>query len=116
MRCLPKLPCDFRRAGVFSYAIRMARMPKPKPPADLMVTLERTATQLREQHMDALAGDVEAVFEALRSMLELTRYGDCIWADEIRNMLNIRHRLPARRGTSLDPMRQDRIQHHLGRK
>lgn len=81
-----------------------------------MVALERTATKLREQHMDALAGEVEAVYEALRSMLDLTKYGDCLWADEIRNMLNIRHRMPARRGTSLDPMRLDRIQHRLGRK
>jgi hypothetical protein len=94
----------------------MARTPRPKPPADIMVALERTATALRAQRLDALAGEVEAAYEALRCMLDLTKYGDCLWADEIRNILNIRHQMKSKRGTSMDPMTQDRIQHRLGRK
>ena len=81
-----------------------------------MVALERTATALRAQRLDALAGEVEAAYEALRCMLDLTKYGDCLWADEIRNILNIRHQMRSKRGTSMDPMTQDRIQHRLGRK
>lgn len=82
----------------------MARMPKPKPPPDLFRALEAVGRILREREMPDLAGEVEAVVDALRSMLELTRYGDALWGDEIRNLLCIRHALRPRRGTSDDPM------------
>jgi len=52
-----------------------------------------------------IAGDLEALFDALRCMLELTRYGDALWGDEIRNILQIRHALRPRRGTTADPMK-----------
>ena len=81
-----------------------------------MVALKRTATDLRAQRLDALAGDVESAYEALRCMLELTITGDCLFADELRNILNIRHRMQSRRGTSLDPMRDDRLRRRLSRR
>jgi len=83
----------------------MARTPRPP---DLIVTLRRTAHALRDRRETAMAGEVEAVLAALQSMLSLTRFNDCLFADEIRNLLNIRHQLPSRRGTDLDPMRADR--------
>ena len=86
----------------------MARMPH-RPP-DLMAVLDDTAELLRERGMDDLAGDVEAVHAALTSMLQITRFGDCLFADEVRNILNIRHNMPARRGGASDPMLSHRMQ------
>lgn len=80
-------------------------MPKPKAPPDLLRQLEQTGDLLRERDMPDLAGDLEALYDALRSMLDLTRHGDCLFGDEIRNLLCIRHALRPRRGTDLDPMR-----------
>lgn len=83
-------------------------MPKPKPPPDLVAMLDDTCFILRERQDAAIAGDLEALYDALRSMLELTRHGDCLFGDEIRNILQIRHALRPRRGTDLDPMRGKR--------
>jgi hypothetical protein len=41
-------------------------------------------------------------------MLDLTKFGDCLFGDEIRNILNIRHALRPRRGTAIDPMHGQR--------
>jgi hypothetical protein len=83
-------------------------MPRPKAPPDLLAMLDDTAFLLREREQPDLAGDLEALYDALRSMLELTRHGDCLFGDEIRNILQIRHALRPRRGTDLDPMRGKR--------
>ena len=56
-----------------------------------------------------LAHDIALVQDALRCMLELTATGDVLYADELRNILNIRHSMPARRGSSMDPMAADRL-------
>lgn len=80
-------------------------MPKPKTPPDLVRTLEATADLLRERGMHDLAGDLEGLYDALQSMLMLSRHGDCLFGDEIRNILQIRHALRPRRGTDLDPMK-----------
>ena len=80
-------------------------MPKPKAPPDLVAVLDDTAYILRERNHSDLAGDLEAVHDAIRTMLELTRHGDCLFGDEIRNILQIRHALRPRRGTELDPMK-----------
>ena len=74
-----------------------------------MAVLGDTIELLRDRSMDDLAGDMEAVQAALRSMLQITRWGDCLFADEIRNILNVRHNLPARRGGNTDPMLNHRI-------
>lgn len=60
-----------------------------------------------------LAHDIASVQDALRCMLELTSTGDVLYADELRNILNIRHNMPARRGTSLDPMAADRMMRRM---
>jgi len=56
-----------------------------------------------------VATDIAAVHDALRTMLTLTASGDVLFADELRNILNIKHSMPARRGTSLDPMVAGRL-------
>lgn len=83
-------------------------MPRPKAPPDLVRILEETADLLRERSMPDLAGDIEGMLDALRTMLQLTRHGDALWGDEIRNILQIRHSLRPRRGTEADPMRGQR--------
>lgn len=88
----------------------------PNRPPDLMAVLEDTIELLRDRSMDDLAGDMEAVQAALRSMLQITRWGDCLFADEIRNILNVRHNLPARRGGDTDPMLNHRIMGRLKRR
>ena len=80
-------------------------MPKPKAPPDLFTMLEDTGELLRERGHPDLAGDLEALYDALRVMLDLTRHGDALFGDEIRNILCIRHALRPRRGTDLDPMK-----------
>ena len=70
--------------------------------------LRDVADTLRDMNAHGLAGDVEAASEALRTMLDLTKFGDCLFGDEIRNVLNIRHALRPRRGTAIDPMHGQR--------
>lgn len=79
-------------------------MPRPKPPPDLLRALEATSDLLREREMHDLAGECEAMVDAVRTMLALTRHNDVLWGDEIRNILCIRHAMRPRRGTSDDPM------------
>jgi hypothetical protein len=80
-------------------------MPRPKAPPDLVRGLEAASRTLRERGMADIAGELEALQDAIRSMLELTRYGDCLFGDEIRNLFGMRHALRPRRGTSEDPMK-----------
>jgi hypothetical protein len=82
----------------------MARMPKPKP-VNQMDVLEDVSDELRQMELFGLAGDIEAVHQCLACMLSLTRFGDVLFGDEIRNILGIRHNLRPRRGTGLDPMK-----------
>ena len=70
--------------------------------------LRDVADTLRDMNAHGLAGDVEAASEWLRTMLDLTKFGDCLFGDEIRNILNIRHALRPRRGTAIDPMHGQR--------
>jgi hypothetical protein len=91
-------------------------MPKPKPPPDLVQGLEQICSLVRAQGMLDIAGDLEALFDALRCMLELTRYGDALWGDEIRNILGIRHALRPRRGTTADPMKGRRKTRRIRRR
>lgn len=78
------------------------------PPPNMMDTLEDIAHDLRELNQPALAGEIEATRNTLRVMLDLTRWGDCLFGDEIRNLLGIRHSLRPRRGTPHDPLRGKR--------
>jgi hypothetical protein len=36
-------------------------------------------------------------------ILNLTRFGDCLFGDELRNILGVKHCLRPRRGTDADP-------------
>jgi hypothetical protein len=95
--------------GFHLYAACMARMPKPIRPPNIMDTLLAVQDRMREHGHTQIAEDIGAVRDALRTMLDLTSAGDVLFADEIRNILNIRHNLPARRGTDTDPMAVDRL-------
>jgi hypothetical protein len=78
-----------------------------------MDTLLAVQDRVREQGHQQIAADIGAVRDALRTMLDLTASGDVLFADEIRNILNIRHNLPARRGTPTDPMAVDRMMRRM---
>ena len=96
------------RSG-FLYHLRMARMPKLTRPPNLMDVLLSAQGQMNAHGHALVATDIAAVHDALRTMLTLTASGDVLFADELRNILNIKHAMPARRGTSLDPMVADRL-------
>lgn len=99
--------------GFHLYAARMARMPKPIRPPNLMDALIVVQGRIKAQGHETLAADIAAVQDAIRTMLDLTASGDVLFADELRNILNIRHNMPARRGTSLDPMAADRLMRRM---
>ena len=63
------------------------------------------AFQLREQGRVDLSEEVTRCYDAMQTLLNLTKYGDCLFGDEIRNVMNIHHQLRPRRGTDLDPMK-----------
>ncbi len=96
------------RSG-FLYHLRMARMPKLTRPPNLMDVLLSAQGQMNAHGHALVATDIAAVHDALRTMLTLTASGDVLFADELRNILNIKHSMPARRGTALDPMVAGRL-------
>lgn len=79
----------------------MAR--KPPQPVNQLDALQDVAWDLRDAGLAGLAGDVEAARDCLVVILNLTRFGDCLFGDELRNILGIRHCLRPRRGTDADP-------------
>lgn len=87
----------------------MARMPRPPQPTNHIDALQDIAWDLRDLNLPGIAGDVEAVRECLVIILDLTRHGDCLFGDELRNILGVRHALRPRRGTDLDPMKGQRM-------
>lgn len=84
----------------------MAR--KPIAPPNQIDVLQDVAWDLRDMDQPGMAGDIEAVRDCLKVMLELTKFGDCLFGDEIRNVLGVRHSLRPRRGTEEDPLRGQR--------
>lgn len=46
-----------------------------------------------------VASELRVVLERLQTILNLTDNGDCLFADEIRNILDIPHDMRIRRGT-----------------
>jgi hypothetical protein len=88
-------------------------MPKPIRPPNMMDMLLAVQDRVREHGYTQIAADIASVHDALRTMLDLTASGDVLFADEIRNILNIRHNLPARRGTDTDPMAVDRLMRRM---
>ena len=87
----------------------MARTPRPPQPTNQLDALQDIAWDLRDLNLPGIAGDVEAARECLVVMMELTRHGDCLFGDELRNILGVKHALRPRRGTDADPMKGKRM-------
>lgn len=54
------------------------------------------------------ASELATVLDRLETMLRLTRTGDCLFADEIRNLLDMPHKIRTTRGMASDPLRNKR--------
>lgn len=88
------------------------KIPSRKLPPSLVEMLDEACDSLRENHnLNGIAGDLEQLREAITGMLELTRHGDCLFGDEIRNFLQIKHYIKPRRGSELDPLVGQRHDH-----
>ena len=81
------------------------KIPSRKQPPSLVDMLDEACDSLRENHnLNGIAGDLEQLREAITGMLELTRFNDCLFGDEIRNFLQVKHYMKQRRGSELDPL------------
>jgi len=88
------------------------KIPSRRHPPSLVDMLDEACDSLRENHkLNGIAGDLEQLREAITGMLELSRYGDCLFGDEIRNFLQIKHYIKPRRGSELDPLLGQRQNH-----
>ena len=74
-----------------------------------MDVLEDTIELLNNRGLHDISANVQLVQEAIQSALRITRFGDVLFADELRNLLNRRHNIPARRGGPTDPMLSIRL-------
>lgn len=87
-------------------------LPTIKQPPSHVRLLENAIETLQCKYaINDVAGDLKEVLEGIRTALELTRFGDCLFADEFRNILLVVHCLPNRRGTDDDPLRGKRKCH-----
>jgi hypothetical protein len=80
------------------------KIPSRRNPPSLVEMLNESCDLLRDLKLHGIAGDLEQLGEALVGMLALTKHGDALFGDEIRNFLQIKHKITPRRGTELDPM------------
>jgi hypothetical protein len=88
------------------------KIPSRKQPPSLVDMLDEACDSLRENHkLNGIAGDLEQLREAITGMLELTRFNDCLFGDEIRNFLQVKHYMKPRRGSELDPLLGQRQSH-----
>lgn len=74
-----------------------------------MDVLEDTIELLNDRGLHDMSANMKLVQEAIQSALRITRFGDVLFADELRNLLNRRHNIPARRGGPTDPMLSIRL-------
>lgn len=74
-----------------------------------MDVLEDTIELLNDRGLHDLSANVKLVQDAIDAALRITRFGDVLFADELRNLLNRRHNIPARRGGPTDPMLSRRM-------
>lgn len=74
-----------------------------------MDVLEDTIELLNDRGLHDLSANVQLVQDAIEAALRITRFGDVLFADELRNLLNRRHNIPARRGGPTDPMLSRRL-------
>tara|TARA_R110000822_G_scaffold93393_5_gene214916 strand:- start:1960 stop:2358 length:399 start_codon:yes stop_codon:yes gene_type:complete len=80
------------------------KIPSRRNPPSLVEMLNESCDLLRDLKLHGIAGDLEQLAEALKGILALTKHGDALFGDEIRNFLQMRHHIKSRRGTDLDPM------------
>jgi len=80
------------------------KIPSRRNPPSLVEVLNESCDLLRDLKLHGIAGDLEQLAEALKGILALTKHGDALFGDEIRNFLQIKHHIKSRRGTELDPM------------
>ena len=91
--------------AVESFSMEKKRkIPSRRNPPSLVEMLNESCDLLRDLKLHGIAGDLEQLGEALVGMLALTKHGDALFGDEIRNFLQIKHKITPRRGTELDPM------------
>jgi hypothetical protein len=90
--------------AVESFIIEPRKIPSRRNPPSLVEMLNESCDLLRDLKLHGIAGDLEQLAEALKGILALTKHGDALFGDEIRNFLQIKHHIKSRRGTELDPM------------
>jgi hypothetical protein len=90
--------------AVESFIKEPRKIPSRRNPPSLVEMLNDSCDLLRDLKLHGIAGDLEQLSEALVGMLALTKHGDALFGDEIRNFLQIKHKITPRRGTELDPM------------
>ena len=90
--------------AVESFIEEPRKIPSRRNPPSLVEMLNDSCDLLRDLKLHGIAGDLEQLSEALVGMLALTKHGDALFGDEIRNFLQIKHKITPRRGTELDPM------------
>ena len=80
-------------------------LPTVKQPPSHVELLEDAITTLQKKYaINDVAKDLIGVLDAIKTVLELTRFGDALFADELRNIFMVKHCLKPRRGTSSDPL------------
>ena len=90
--------------AVESFIEEQRKIPSRRNPPSLVEMLNESCDLLRDLKLHGIAGDLEQLSEALKGILALTKHGDALFGDEIRNFLQIKHHIKSRRGTDLDPM------------
>ena len=86
------------------YDWRMNQLPaKPLQPQSIVDVLLRVRQRIDALGHQNVSNDIALVQDAIRCMLDLTATGDVLYADELRNILNIRHTMKARRGSITNP-------------
>ena len=90
--------------AVESFIEEQRKIPSRRNPPSLVEMLNESCDLLRDLKLHGIAGDLEQLSEALKGILALTKHGDALFGDEIRNFLQIKHHIKSRRGPDLDPM------------
>jgi len=87
-------------------------LPTVKQPPSHVQLLEDAIKTLKNKYaiMD-LANNLTGLLEAINTALELTRFGDVLFSDELRNILMVKHHQKSTRGTDKDPLRGKRKCH-----
>jgi len=82
-----------------------------QPPSHIQLLEDAIATLKNKYAITNIANDLTGLLEAINTALELTRFGDCLFSDELRNILMVKHHQKSLRGTEKDPLRGKRKCH-----